>query len=113
MLGSIPSSVATFSGKWVGVWGYKLAGTLVVQKIYPADSKGAHKAEGIYSWGSAPSWRISPGFRLFEGQIQDGKLQFEIMRADLTYTLSNNPDVLEGTYRIRGISTGSFTRVKE
>jgi hypothetical protein len=40
---SIPSAIAAFSGKWVGIWDGKLSSALVVQKIYPADGEAYGK----------------------------------------------------------------------
>ncbi len=114
--GSVPLEVAAFSGKWTGMWEGKLNSTLVVRKIHAANGKGGYKAEGIYSWGAYPSWGITRAdYKEWEGEIKDGRLEFQMGQADLRYTFSKEPNALDGFYvrRAQPATMGTFTRVKE
>lgn len=110
---SIAEDVAAFSGRWVGIWEGKLSSALVVQKIYPADSKGRYKAEVLYTWGTYSAWYITnSGMRELDGEIKDGQLVARNGPVVIRYRLSNDRNALEGQYQnARGqIFPGTFKK---
>jgi len=91
--------------------------TLVVWKVYPANPKGDHKAEVVYSWGSYVSWFIStPAYRKEDGEIKDGVLTLRWVgnrRVTVKYQISEDQKTLVGTYTTLGSNEGTFTKVAE
>jgi hypothetical protein len=65
----VPPEIAVFSGKWEGWWPGGMDAVLIVEKITTT------KAEVIYAWDDAPSWRITKGFRRYTAviSIEEGK----------------------------------------
>lgn len=115
---SIPPDVAAFSGKWVGWWGPRaLHSILVVQKIQPADAKGRHKVEAIYSRGTNLGFGFhAPEYGDHDGMIKDGELVIEARGVVLRYRLAPDRRILQGELdnlarkvRVRGM----FTKASE
>ncbi|MBI2154227.1 MAG: hypothetical protein HYU24_11050 [Candidatus Rokubacteria bacterium] len=115
---SVPPEIAAFSGKWVGWWGPRaLHSILVVQKIHPADAKGWHKVEAIYSRGTNLSFGYhAPEYGDHDGRIKDGELVIEARGVVLRYRLAPDRRILQGELdnlarkvRVRGM----FTKASE
>lgn len=67
----VPADLAAWSGKWGGIWSGILPSDLVIERI---SAEG--DVQGVYAYGYASQWNITPGSFRFRGKIKDGVLKF-------------------------------------
>ncbi len=117
---SVPAAAAAFSGIWVGQ--YTVPGirevALAVQQISPANSKGVHKVEVLYSWGpygpGAYQWQ-KEGQREFDGEISNGELTVDSGRLNMRWKMQTDGTLL-GTWAVPSAGLnfeGTFKKVTE
>lgn len=81
---TVTPDVAAFSGAWLGSWDGELPGALIVEQVH---SNGT--AQVIYSWGDLPN-QFKTGWSRETAQISGGKLQLQLGRAKVEFTLQHN-----------------------
>jgi hypothetical protein len=102
-----PTDNARFSGRWDGVWGGGIGGsmphTLIVEEVT------GDKAKIIYAWGtSSTALNGTPGWARYEGTFSGSELKFELKSSALvSYKFKDGE--LHGTY-IRGRSSYSVLK---
>jgi len=94
----LPKNIAGFSGTWYGSWDNRHSTTLVVENIEPPT------AIVVYSWGEYKG--KDGGWRRSEWKIGPNKLENDSEGGiTITYFLSDDGEILEGTYIHRGKQT--------
>lgn len=106
---TVPSALAAFSGRWVGVWDRSLDHVFIVEEVTPPG------VAFIYAWGTNPGWNIlRPGWVRARGQFVGEELQARLANmAFITYRRAPN-DTIGATYELQGITArATLVRVPE